>query len=467
MPSSNYFHSPLSQGDSLPPRSCRLVKRRKAMAILLFALVALLAVLVLVGCGPGTENGGQSERDNSSAAPTATDDLTNGIGGANPSTALPLIPTLTLPPASSLTAEAALTVIPVPTDIPGLQATQIARATLSPIPPAEVGAVQVGPPLAATARRAGLSLELQLAGDTYLAGENGRALVTLRNDSSGLLFAGNIRLQVQDEAGQPIEPFPLPVDRPEGPFEGELLPLQPGETISRTLPFQMPSLDRAHGHTYTAQATGQLSRADIQHPDRSDNVPADLETAPVQLRVTEPTAQQHLKAELQATRQGYTLHVTGADGKPVEGPLWGAINVYSGKGGMSGALQGSSSGVWTSGWAEYLTEGGTPLQIKMWVAARGYLPAIVEETVPGSGDGTGTQAPSSPPPLPVYTAVPTAATAPSWPASTSAQHASYFPQQAPPQEGSMTALLTRKMVEVGGCARVEVGNAGPCDSGFR
>lgn len=180
----------------------------------------------------------------------------------------------------------------------------------------------------ALARRAGISLELRLAGDTYLAGENGRAQITLRNDSSATLFAGNILLRVQDEGGHPVEPWPLmPGPRAGWPgqdrFGWALRSLEPGESISRTLTFLLPNLQVARGHIYTAQVTAQLARADLQHPDRPDNVPADVQTAPVSLRIVEPTARQYLKAEWQADRKGYTLRVTDAAGQPVAGPVWG------------------------------------------------------------------------------------------------------------------------------------------------
>ncbi|MDQ5824603.1 MAG: hypothetical protein M3441_10400 [Chloroflexota bacterium] len=341
------------------------------------------------------------------------------VGPADTATVMLAVPENTPPPAGTLTAEAALTVIPVPTGVPGLQATHVARATVSPFPTSEVDDVQAGSPgspLVAAARRAGLSLEMRLLGDEYLAGENGRAEITLRNDSSATLFAGNIQFTVQDEAGRFVDPWPLmPGPRAGWPgqerFEWYLRPLQPGQSITETVTFQIPSVEVSRGHTYTAHASAQLARADIQHPDRSDNVPADVQTKPVPLRVVAPVAQQHLKAEWQGNRQGYTLRVTDADGDPVGGPVWGAIDVRSDKGGMSGALQDSSEGMWSSGWAEFLTEGGAPLQVRAWVAARGYLPAIIEETVPGTNK-------QSPPP-PIYTPVATVtAGQPALPAAT-------------------------------------------------
>ncbi len=393
-------------------RLCRSALSGASVALLsptLLFLLILLAAVALTGCGQRTVEGGQAQPADGTAlaAPTTTDALSDL---PDTSTAVPPAPTADLPPAPTLTAFAALTVIPVPTDIPGLQATHIARATASPFPTAEVEPVRTAQPSGAvveSAYRAGLSLELRLAGDSYLVGENGRAEITLRNDSSTLLFGGNIQLLVQDDAGRSVDPWLLmPGPRGGWPgqnrFAGMLRPLEPGQSISRTLTFQMPALDSARGHTYTARAAAQLSRADIQHPDRSDNVPANVQTALVQLRVVGSTTQQRLKAELQANRQGYTLRVTGEDGKPVAGPLWGALDVDSGRGSMSGPLQDSASGVWTSGWDEYLTQDGTPLQLRIWVAARGYLPATVEQTIPGTGAGADRQAPP-----PIYTPVPT------------------------------------------------------------
>lgn len=387
---------------------CRELQTRPVRPLIVAAV--LLAVLfALTSCSAPAGQGSDIPAV-SISEPTSTDTF---AGAESTSTAVPpapYAPTAPLPPAPTLTALAALTVIPVPTQIPGLQATHIARATSSPIPTSETGALQTGPPLVASARRAGISLELRLAGDSYLAGENGRAQVTLRNDSSLPLFAGNIQLLVRDEADHAVDLWPLlPGPRAGWPgqnrFGGMLRPLEPGQSISQTLTFQVPAAGAARGHTYTAQAAAQLSRADIQHPDRSDNVPADVQTAPVTLRIVESAAQQRLKAELQANRQGYTLRVTNSEGQRVAGPVWGAIEVTSGRGSISGPLQDSLDGIWSSGWAEYLAEQGSPLDLRAWVAARGYVPATIRETVPGTGFGNGKPAPPTPN-GPVPTSVP-------------------------------------------------------------
>jgi hypothetical protein len=103
--------------------------------------------------------------------------------------------------------------------------------------------------------------------------------------------------------------------------------------------------------------------------------------------------------------------VTGADGQPIvaagTGPLWGAIEISSGRGSMSGPLQDSADGTWSGSWDAQLVQDGTPLQVRAWVAARGYLAATIEEMVPGTGE-TSTPAPEAPAP----TAEPVQATRP-------------------------------------------------------
>jgi hypothetical protein len=258
-----------------------------------------------------------------------------------------------------------------------------------------------------------------MAGDTYLAGENGRARITLRNDSPQALFMGDLDLDIQDEQGRKVDPWPqMPGPRAGWPgqerFGWSLRLVEPGHSISETLTFQVPPLEQSRGRTYKAGATGHFSRGDIQHPDRSDNVAIPIEVRmPWPIRILEPRPEQHLVAHWHADRQGYTLRVTDPNDQAIAGSQWGALEVYSGRVSMSGPLQDSTSGVWTSGWAQDLTDDGTPLQVRAWVAARGYLPATLDEMVPGSGVMT-TPTPQSPY-VPIPTAQPVIPASPSTP----------------------------------------------------
>jgi WD40 repeat protein len=299
-------------------------------------------------------------------------------------------PTPAIPTDPTQAAIASMTVIPPPTAIPGLQATHVARATAFPFPTSDPSTVQADAYTSAVAitRRGGVELELRLAGDTYLAGETGRAEVVVRNTTAQRVFAGNLQFSVQDEEGRAVDLWPMmpqmragwPGQNRPGGALGMLPPVEPGATITSTFPFTLPPIEQSGQHRYTARASAQISRADIQHSDRGDGVPVEVQTEDIPLRITEPGPQQHLKAELQNNHPRYTLRVTSADGRPVTGPLWGAIEV---SGRMAGPLHDSPDGAWTFDWSGYFTQEGIHLQVRAWVAARGYLPAVITQTLSG------------------------------------------------------------------------------------
>lgn len=373
------------------------------LAPLRFSLLVGL-LLALAGCAA---RGGQGSDIPTVSQPTG---MANMAEVESTSTVAPPAPTAPLPPAATLTAMSALTVVPVPTEIPGLPATHVARATASPFPTSLPAVAQVGPPSVATSSRDAISIELRMAGDTYMAGENGRAEITVLNASPETLFVGDVELAVTDEEGKVVDPWPV-MPGPRGGWPGQdrfnsfMRPVEPGQSISKTITFQMPPLEQSRTHTYKAKAMARFSRGDIQHPDRSDNVAIPIETVmPWPLQVVQPIAEQRLNARWQANRQGYSLRVTDAKGQPVSGPVWGAIEVSSGRASMSGPLPESVEGTWSSGWDEFLSQDGTPLQVRAWVAARGYVPATIEETIPGTVKSSGA---TTSPGLYTYTPVPT------------------------------------------------------------
>ncbi|MGI8589101.1 MAG: hypothetical protein ACR2M0_15655 [Chloroflexia bacterium] len=289
---------------------------------------------------------------------------------------------------AAVTAMAAVgTVFPPATDIPGLPATEVARATASPFPTAGAPALRAGAPAGSTARRGDLFLELSLAGDSYLAGENGRAVVTLHNGTGERLFVVGMSIRAVDERGQPLGLAPAlfkPLAGRDGPGPFEMMRLlAPGASISQTLMFQLPPADQASGHHYTVQAAARFSRPDLQHPDWADAVPADIATAPVPLHVVLPRPDQYLHAQVTADRQGYRIALTGTDGRPptLQAPAWGEIEALFTNGSMVGPLPDSADGTWSGQWGD-LGKGGARIEVHAWVAARGYVPAIISTTVP-------------------------------------------------------------------------------------
>lgn len=62
------------------------------------------------------------------------------------------------------------------------------EATTSPFPTAQPVVVQTGSPATARVQQDGVSLEIQLAKDTYMAGESGEARVTVHNEGRKALL---------------------------------------------------------------------------------------------------------------------------------------------------------------------------------------------------------------------------------------------------------------------------------------
>lgn len=287
----------------------------------------------------------------------------------------------------TLTAAASMTVIPVPTEIPGLQETMVARATISPFPTAEPPAVQAGSPALATGRQAGLVIELRLDGDSFVAGENVRAQLVARNDSDQTLFVGRVVLSVRDDSGREVSPWPVALGWREGPPPGRSSSMHqelvPGRSISQVVTFQIPEWERSQGRHYVAYASTQFSRPNIQHPDRSDNVPVLIETGRILLQITQPRPEQYLKLEWQADLKGYTLRATDGAGRPISGPAWGAMEVTSERSTTAGPLADSPDGNWSASWEKYQVEGVRSLRVRAWVGARGYVAAAIAGEVDG------------------------------------------------------------------------------------
>ncbi|HET9495760.1 MAG TPA: hypothetical protein VFR15_16160 [Chloroflexia bacterium] len=225
-----------------------------------------------------------------------------------PSLAVPNIPPVPTAPADTTQAAiASMTVVPVPTQIPGLQATRMAEATAFPYPTAASPTVQVGRPSIATTRRGDLSMELRLADNNYLAGENGQALITLRNEGKDALHIAAKRVELANETRRTVSsPWPLTPWMPDGWAGWDRGPmgfdeLAPGAVLSDTFTFQVPPPQEAKGQTYNLTAWVFFSRSS---PDsgRSDGIIIDLQGGPIPIQVIEPEPRQHLKAVLQLDR---------------------------------------------------------------------------------------------------------------------------------------------------------------------
>jgi len=270
------------------------------------------------------------------------------------------------------------------------QATVVARATAFPFPTAGPATVQTGQPSIATTWRDGLSFQVRLPKDTYLAGEGGQVEAILRNEGAETVFVRidgeNLFLPVLlDEQGHEPAPWPWSPMRllgiPRLPSR-----LDPGQVITDTLAFQVPPQEQAAGHAYVLWAETGFSRPAPDRPDGWDNLWLHLETGPIRLQVTPPDASQQLVAELEVDRDGWRLRVTDTAGRVPPGPLWGFHEVVSFGIVSTGPLQDSADGTWSGAWGERMGQSDSQISMRAWVAAPGYVTAAITQTVPGTGD---------------------------------------------------------------------------------
>ncbi len=332
-----------------------------------------LVMLVAIACESATQA--------SIAGPTATP--------APPTSAPP--PTVVLPDGSFATATP---VIPDPVyatqeaalqaTITASQATSIARATISPFPTAGPVTLQIGRPAVAATQRDGLSFEVRLPKDTYLAGEGGLADITLRNDSPETLVFQDARVVLLDEQGHEPDPWPWSPMIFLGRFPRYGLGrLVAGGELTHTLRFQVPPTERATGHTYALWVETAFSRALPGYPEGQDNIWLRLETGPIPLKVIAPDPAQRLRAELQVDWNGWRLQVTSANGQAPPTPLWGEIEAVLPNGAMAGPLQASTDGAWSGSWEGFrLVPGEGIILMRAWVAAPEYAIAPIIKAVP-------------------------------------------------------------------------------------
>ena len=300
-------------------------------------------------------------------------------------------PTVVLPDGSFATAT------PVPLDpvyatqeaalqatIAAAQANAVARATASPFPTAGPPIIQTGQPAIAIAQRDGLSFEVRLPKDTYLAGEGGQAEITVRNDSTETVFFQNVDLVLLDERGHEPNPWPWSPMAVLGRYRGfGLGKIAAGEELTTTLHFQIPPAEQAAGHVYTFWVETSFSHALPGYPEGWDNIWLRFETGPIPLQVTVPDVSQQLTAELQIDRTGWQLRVIDAAGQTPPGPWWGEIEATFPNGAMAGPLQESTDGAWSGMWGDdRITQSDGPIIMRAWIAAPGYVTGAAIQAVP-------------------------------------------------------------------------------------
>ncbi|MCC7352709.1 MAG: hypothetical protein IT330_03050, partial [Anaerolineae bacterium] len=211
-----------------------------------------------------------------------------------------------------------------------------------------------------------------------------------------------LRLALVDEQSQQIafSPFPLPYERsfPRFPYK-----FMPGQTLTETHTFNVPSAEQVSGHTYTLWASIFFSRPD---PGSLSTLPDGLflalEAGPLLLKVTLPSTRQ-LRAELQADRSGWRLRVTDANGQVPAGPFWGLLvadqpGFFSKSAFASQPLRDSPDGTWSGSWRRSGFD-AAPIAVRAWVAAPGYTTAVAAYTVPPKTYPTATTIAATPAPL--------------------------------------------------------------------
>ena len=256
------------------------------------------------------------------------------------------------------------------------QATVVARATVFPFPTAGPVTVQPGEPAIAFARRGGLSLQVRLAKDTFMAGEGRQAEVTLRNDTPETIYVQDLTSMLRDEQGQSPDPWPWePMVFPglRGRGVGKL---SPGQVLTKTLAFYAPPTEPA-GHAYALWTEITFSRMMPDQPEWPDDQWMRLGTGPIPLRIVPPDPTRQLTARLYVDLTGWKLQVTDAAGRVPPGPLWGRMEALCANTATDGPLQNSADGVWSATWIDTRQlQNTSQIAMRAWVAAPGYIIAI-------------------------------------------------------------------------------------------
>jgi hypothetical protein len=268
------------------------------------------------------------------------------------------------------------------------QASILSRATASPFPTAVPVQVQTGQPSLATARRGGLSLEIRLLSDRYLAGEAGQAAVTVHNDGQEPLFVqsaspGLASVSLLDERGRLPDPWPwAPVSFP-GWRRTFPVELAPGQVLTGTADFQVPpgsSGSSGPGPAYALWAEVRFSRPDPGTPQGPDNLWLSLEAGPIPLHIVPPGPSQHLVATLLADREGWHLTVMDENGRVPPGLLRGYQEIMSHGSVAAGPLRHNPGGEWSAAWHEDEWDPASEICLRAWVAAPVYVTEVATAT---------------------------------------------------------------------------------------
>lgn len=239
-------------------------------------------------------------------------------------------------------------------------------------------AARIGAPVAATSRQGDLVIRLQLAKATFLAGEGGEAVASVRNAgtapvsiSGGCYSWAGVALL--DEQGH--QPPPWPWGQRFGlSCPGTSVAIAPGQEASTTVHFQVPPPDQAAHHRYTLQASVRAGGGSTWR---------DLRGAPLALAVTPPTPAQYLRATLVADRTGWRLTVTDQRGQAPPGPKWGVFEAWTPPGGYLTfqLLRDTPDGRWAGNWGGPVSS-QMPITVRAWLAVPGYVTAAVTQTIP-------------------------------------------------------------------------------------
>jgi hypothetical protein len=243
--------------------------------------------------------------------------------------------------------------------------------------------IQTGQPASASVQRGGLTLELRLPKDTYLAGEGGQAEVKVTNNGAETLFIRDTSLALLDAQGDEPQPWPWePIPMIGGLPSRGWGTLTSGQTLTRTLKFQLPPLEQTAGKSYQMGAALEFNRTSAAFPESPDDIYLRAETGLIPLHVAAPTAAQQLAASLELDGNGWQLRVTDADGQSPQGPVWGMIEALFPDGEMSGPLQENKDGQWSGQWDRpFTTQGQDHIVMRAWIAAPGYVTAAVTQTL--------------------------------------------------------------------------------------
>lgn len=337
-----------------------MMKKRSVLPIL------ALSACLLVACLPMPENPNVLRNQFPTEAPTATSD--------------PLATSTPAVPEGFYATQQA-----------NSQATIEVRATASPFPTALPGHVRQGQPASALGQRDGLSMEVRLPKDTYLAGEGGQAEVEIRNTGPETVYIDYGRdmagLSLVDSQGRAPEvwPFSFTTLLSGPPY---LQKLSPGDRLTKTLAFQVPPSEQTPPGLLNLWTETRFSRTAPDHPDGPDNLWMRLEAGPLVLHIQAPEPAQTLQVDWQVDRSGWRLYVEDTQGQVPAGPFWGEIGMASPNALCAGPLPANQArlGEWTGTWEPNLQLEGVQVITQGWIAAPGYVTAVFSQTLPGQGD---------------------------------------------------------------------------------